>query len=141
MLTREQQIDETIHLWAALSGHLDWFDKPLDEYEFWGVIQFKRRLFQPGDIVIGNFSNGQGERWQVSSVSSRGFFIQRYYVDFQRWRQHDLYRVSDKPSTCFNNRTQGKLLVCPDELQKLPVIDPAIRAWLVQEAACVAARP
>lgn len=109
---------------------------------FFGIIRMRRRLFNVGDIVIGFFQNGQGERWPVFGYSSRGFDVTHYYVDFQRWKQgrshahrHDDYSKEDGVrDIASHDHTQGCLLVCPDHLQTKPARDPAIRAWLVEQA-------
>ena len=110
---------------------------------FFGIIRMQRRLFKVGDIVIGRFQNGEGRRWPVWGHSSRGFDVKDYYLDFQRWKQgrkHALDRESRWEAedgvrdVASHDHTQGRLLVCPDHLLSKPARDPAIRAWLVEQA-------
>ena len=172
-MTSEEQVDGTLRLWAAESSedeiteladkakwealHLEnrrqhpdvpWYreDYVHSWYggRFFGVIRMRRRLFNVGDIVIGHFCNGQGERWKIWGRSSRGYDVKGCYVDFQRWKQgrkhalpHDQRYDTDNLSTpdiCSSDHTQGRLLVCPDELKCKPSTDPVIRAWLVEQA-------
>ena len=140
-MTPEAQISATL-LYAAESveKYLDTVVKSVADIldgGFFGIIRMKRRLFQVGDIVIGRFNNGMGERWPVTGVSSKGFKVKDMYVDFQRRRYGNL-RLGQR-TQIFNNRTQGRLLVVPDALRALSLADPALRAWLVAEA-CSARR-
>lgn len=135
-MTPEEQVDRTITLWAGSSS----WDILDEEGRFFGIVQKKRHLFLPGDIVIGFFSNGGGRRWPVYARSSRGYDVAYFYLEFQRWdydspkMRRAWARKEDPRTQTYTDRTQARLLVTPDPLRLLPATDPALRAWLVSEA-------
>lgn len=102
-----------------------------------GVIVRNTRLFMVGDIVLVFFNNGNGERWPVFGLSSKGYRVSYKYVQGFRYSRHDECTptcvVRCPPTQRYTNRTALRFVEVPDEVwsQRGSKSDPAVvRQWL-----------
>ncbi len=82
----ERQLDRTLGYvlddppGCRLTGGDEMYDHLL-----MGIILRPLRLFNAGDLFVFCYDNGQGERWKVTGVSSKGYQVRGYYIQFQSW--------------------------------------------------------
>jgi hypothetical protein len=57
---------------------------------FLGQVVSHHRFFRAGDVVFVYFSNGMAERQPVWAVSSKGYCVRNYYMQYSRYhgRKH-----------------------------------------------------
>jgi hypothetical protein len=133
ILSVQEQVDCTLSHWWE--GHHDDGSEET-EYRAFVIIQRRNRVFLPGDIAVMYLQNGSGSRQPVDAITSRGFIVRRYYVDYSR-----THRTRESEFCRHDNRTHARILVLPDGLQTASVFDPALRALLVSAASERAACP
>jgi hypothetical protein len=92
------------------------------------IVKKRHRLFQPGDIVILDVTNGDGERWPAYGLSGRGYQVAGLYVQYCKyWREnkHD-------PRAEFKHAPGlVEIVEVPEGLKGLPPNAPEIRRFVV----------
>lgn len=120
----DEQIRRTLELWRHGIGHapdptLSPF--PLRKNEPYRLIVVCRshRLFRRGDVAWMFFSNGQAERWPVYSVSSKGYWVDGYYLKYAGWRGEKQFAPKEMD-----------LIELPGHLTEIPPDSPDVQRWL-----------
>jgi hypothetical protein len=127
----------TLHLWEVSNFSGTWWI---------GRLRRPTRLFLAGDLVLGTWMNGGGERQPVWGRSSRGFDVVHYYVQYARyqgwpkntwerdnkipkWQNEALYK---RPCVQCMNFAPVEVLALPGALAdiKSPA-DPVVRAYVL----------
>lgn len=93
----------------------------------WFVARFVRstRLFLKGDLVVGLWCNGGGERQPVWGVSGRGHIIRNYYVQYARFSG-----METASSEQHYNKVPIEILELPRKLAKGSPASAALREFL-----------
>jgi hypothetical protein len=75
-LSHVTQLEKTLGLLLSR------YDMKYVEHIYMGRVAKPHRLLLVGDIVAFMFDNGGGERWQISTVSSKGYKLFKYRMEF-----------------------------------------------------------
>jgi hypothetical protein len=154
MIDRLTQWNRTVALFVKV--HTRW-DGELPDTWFVGRIRRTTRLLRAGDLVLGSYWNGGGERQPVECYSSRGYSVEHLYLPYSRGmsrpKEHygeRFFEFMDKPrpkwlgyeTSDHTDRALMEILDLPDELATLSPADPAVRRYAA-EILCAgdAARP
>lgn len=88
-MTPAEQWDATVRLFTEHFPDMPKWRTPDRFATSWelGLIVRKHKLFNIGDYIITDWWNGGGQRQPVYAVSSKGFKIVHYYVDYARYRK------------------------------------------------------
>jgi len=114
---------------------------------FVGRLRRNTRLFRAGDLVVGTWWNGGGERQPVWAFSSRGYKVVHFYLPYTRFltrpKEHfgerffeleDNHRPAWLPysDSTHTDRTTMQIVELPDALTKLSPADPAVRRYAAE---------
>lgn len=127
--------DATVQVYLSSPCHvgLGWCradrDPPsLTKDYYIAVVRRAHRLFQPGDVVILNVTNGGGERWPAYGLSGRGYKVAGLYVQYCKyWRKNN-----DFPGEFRRSPGLVELVEVPEGLKGLPPAAPDVRRFVVR---------
>jgi hypothetical protein len=129
--------ERTLFLWQSSNFSASWWI---------GRLRRPTRLFLAGDLVLGCWMNGGGERQPVWSRSSRGYDVVNYYVQYARYRgwpqntwdwekkipKWQIKRQFERLSVQYTNYAPVEVLALPDALRDVQSpADPVVRAYVL----------
>lgn len=85
-----QQLDRTLALALDYFGEQRKYLSSAKDKDLYGHLQMgmmlrPHRLLYPGDLFVFWFSNGGGERWPITAISSKGYKVVDMYLKFRSY--------------------------------------------------------
>lgn len=149
-LSPTEQVKLTLALVEQVCGGLGYYLMAIGEVghlsrvDLWsgtiGQIIKPHRLFLPGDIIWVNLNNGQAERWPVYGISSKGYAVRGFYLQYARWRSD--FRIHRRGSRITAVNLPGKptqfkdkvfrFIEFPGRLVGKPPSNPDVQRFLAE---------